>query len=269
MDQTKRWTIWFKFKDSSAIKSTNERLHNFYLLLPIITTLLTDLNLESIPLFLYPLFFWNGVLHKGPEETAYRQVRMEVARAGSNCFNAVPICSPLPYKMFILWQHFRYIVLTTKHHEGFALFPSKSGAPGWNSLDAGPKKDIVKELSEAIKKYNIKFGAYYSLLEWTNELYLRDKQSNFQNISYVDKLIWNDIKQLITDYQPSVLWLDGEWDADYSYWQATKILAWIYNQSLSRNEIVVNDRFGKGLRCFHGDFYNCEDRFNPRKFYYD
>lgn len=164
-----------------------------------------------------------------------------------------------------IWQNFRYVVLTTKHHEGFALFPSKSGASGWNSVDTGPKIDIVKELSQSIKKHNMKFGAYYSLLEWHNEMYLKDKESYFLNTSYVDRRIFNDIKQLIRDYQPSVLWLDGEWEASCDYWKATELLAWIYNESPVKDEIVVNDRFGNCSRCHHGDFYNCDDRFNPRK----
>ncbi|XP_026329132.1 putative alpha-L-fucosidase [Hyposmocoma kahamanoa] len=157
----------------------------------------------------------------------------------------------------------KYVVFTTKHHEGFALFPSKSGAPGWNSVETGPKKDIVNELSQSIRKYNMKFGAYYSLLEWHNEMYLKDKDELFLNTTYVDKLVWKDIKQLIRDYKPSVLWLDGEWEACCRYWKATELLTWLYNKSPVKDEIVVNDRWCKTSRCGHGDFYTCDDRYNP------
>lgn len=111
----------------------------------------------------------------------------------------------------------------------------------------------------------MKFGAYYSLLEWHNEKYSKDKEQFFQNSTYVDQLIWKDIKQLIQNYQPSVLWLDGEWEANCEYWKAKELLTWIYNESPVRDEIVVNDRLGLTSRCKHGDFYNCDDRFNPRK----
>lgn len=156
-------------------------------------------------------------------------------------------------------------MFTTKHHEGFALFPSKSGAPGWNSVATGPKKDIVKQLSKSIRKYNMKFGVYYSLLEWHNEMYLKDKNNLFLTTFYVDQLILKDIKQLIKTYKPSVLWLDGEWEASCSYWKAIKLLTWIYNKSPVRTEIVVNDRFCRTSRCGHGDFFTCDDRYNPRK----
>lgn len=122
------------------------------------------------------------------------------------------------------------------------------------------------ELSQSIRKYNMKFGAYYSLLEWHNDMYKKDKEGLFVNTTYVDKVICKDIKQIILDYQPSVLWLDGEWEASCEYWKAKELLTWIYNESPVRHTLVVNDRWGKNSRCLHGDFYNCDDRFNPRKF---
>lgn len=108
----------------------------------------------------------------------------------------------------------------------------------------------------------MKFGAYYSLLEWHNDMYLKDKNDIFLSNIYVEKLMMKDIKQLIWDYEPSVLWLDGEWEAYCRYWKAVELLTWIYN---GNSEIVVNDRLCKTSRCLHGDFYTCEDRFNPRK----
>ena len=55
----------------------------------------------------------------------------------------------------------KYIVITTKHHDGFALF--KSEADGYNCYDFSPfKRDIIKELSDACRKYGLKFGIYYS-----------------------------------------------------------------------------------------------------------
>lgn len=157
-------------------------------------------------------------------------------------------------------------MLTTKHHDGFALFPSR--VPAWNALEIGPKKDLVDMLAISVRKYDMKFGVYYSLYEWYNRLWLGDQRRNFSTHYFVDNIVLPDIKQLILDYQPSVLWLDGDWEATYDYWKATDLLAWIYNESPVKDEIVVNDRFGAGMRCHHGDFYNCDDRFNPSKYYF-
>ena len=63
----------------------------------------------------------------------------------------------------------KYVVITTKHHDGFALF--KSDADSYNCVDFSPfRRDIIGELSQACKKYNLKFGIYYSQdLDWHEE----------------------------------------------------------------------------------------------------
>lgn len=160
---------------------------------------------------------------------------------------------------------YRYVIITSKHHDGFALFPSKRSF-SWNSYDVGPKQDLVGQLSVAIRKNGLKFGVYHSLYEWFNPIYNEDKKNNFTTSYYVPTKLWPDLKQLIDNYKPSVLWSDGDWEAYDTYWKSTEFLAWLYNESPVRDEIVVNDRWGKGISCHHGDFYNCEDRYNPGKF---
>ncbi|CAK1552201.1 unnamed protein product [Leptosia nina] len=156
----------------------------------------------------------------------------------------------------------KYIVLTSKHHEGYTLFPSKRSF-SWNSVDVGPKRDLVGDVAEAVRKQGMKFGVYHSLYEWYNPIYLEDKKSLFLSKNYPTTKLWPDIKQLINDYQPSVLWSDGDWEALDAYWNSTDLLAWLYNDSPVKDEIVVNDRWGIGIPCHHGDFYNCADRYNP------
>ena len=74
----------------------------------------------------------------------------------------------------------RYLVFTSKHHDGFTNWPS-SYTFGWNSMDIGPKRDVVGELKAAIesRQPDVKFGLYYSLFEWFHPLYLQDKANNF------------------------------------------------------------------------------------------
>ncbi|CAB3234545.1 unnamed protein product [Arctia plantaginis] len=158
----------------------------------------------------------------------------------------------------------KYVVLTSKHHEGFTMFPSKRSF-SWNSVDVGPKRDVVGELAIAVRNRDLKFGVYHSLYEWFNPIYLEDKKNNFKTQTYVDTKLWPDIKQLIEDYKPSVLWSDGDWEAHDVYWKATDLLAWLYNDSPVKDEIVVNDRWGINIPGHHGDFYNYADRFNPGK----
>ncbi|KAH9644069.1 hypothetical protein HF086_009782, partial [Spodoptera exigua] len=156
----------------------------------------------------------------------------------------------------------KYIVLTSKHHEGFTLFPSKRSF-SWNSVDVGPKRDLVGELSVAVRKRGLKFGVYHSLYEWYNPIYLQDKNASFETHTFVDTKLWPDLKQIVHDYKPSVIWSDGDWEAPDNYWRSTDLLAWLYNDSPVKDEIVVNDRWGKDIPGHHGDFYNHADRFNP------
>ena len=157
----------------------------------------------------------------------------------------------------------KYVVITSKHHEGYTLWPSKYSF-SWNSVDVGPHRDILKELSTAIReKTKMKFGVYYSLFEWFNRLYLDDRLNSFQKQEFVQSKIWPEIKELIETYHPEVLWSDGDWEAIYKYWKSEELLAWLYNESPVKETIVTNDRWGIGTLCEHGDFYTCSDRYNP------
>uniref|UniRef100_A0A2A4ISS5 Putative alpha-L-fucosidase n=1 Tax=Heliothis virescens TaxID=7102 RepID=A0A2A4ISS5_HELVI len=158
----------------------------------------------------------------------------------------------------------KYIVLTSKHHEGFTMFPSKRSF-SWNSVEVGPRRDIVGELANAVRNQSLKFGVYHSLYEWYNPIYNQDKDAMFDTHTYVDTKLWPDIKQLVNDYKPSVIWSDGDWEAHDDYWRSTDLLAWLYNDSPVKDEVVVNDRWGIDIPGHHGDFYNHADRFNPGK----
>ncbi|XP_064254648.1 tissue alpha-L-fucosidase isoform X1 [Passer domesticus] len=156
----------------------------------------------------------------------------------------------------------RYVVLTTKHHEGFTNW----GSPvswNWNSVDTGPHRDLVGELGEALRESNLRYGLYHSLMEWFNPLYLADKQSGFKTQSFVLKKTMPELYDLVLKYKPDLIWSDGDWEAPDSYWNSTSFLAWLYNDSPVKDTVVVNDRWGRGCSCHHGGFYNCADRYRP------
>ncbi|NLA47868.1 MAG: alpha-L-fucosidase, partial [Bacteroidales bacterium] len=74
----------------------------------------------------------------------------------------------------------RYVVLTSKHHEGFTLWPSAQSW-NWNSVDIGPHRDLCGELAASVKKAGLHMGFYYSLYEWYNPVYLNSFET------YVDE----------------------------------------------------------------------------------
>ena len=60
---------------------------------------------------------------------------------------------------------------------------------------------------------------------------------------------------LIDNYQPDVLWCDGDWTADSDQWGTKDLLAYVYNDSPVKDRIVVDDRMGTDTSRMHGDFY--------------
>ncbi|XP_037785481.1 alpha-L-fucosidase-like isoform X1 [Penaeus monodon] len=158
----------------------------------------------------------------------------------------------------------RYVVLTSKHHEGFTLWPSRYSW-NWNSLDVGPKRDLVGDLANALrsKTPNIHFGLYHSLYEWFHPLYIQDKENNFTTDNFVATKTMPELHELVNTYHPDVIWSDGDWEANDSYWNSTGFLAWLFNDSPVKDTVVVNDRWGRGIPCHHGSYYTCTDHYNP------
>jgi alpha-L-fucosidase len=145
----------------------------------------------------------------------------------------------------------RYVVLTSKHHEGFTLWPSTQ-AWNWNAVDVGPHRDLAGDLIEAVRKKGLRMGYYYSLYEWYNPLYHSDVHR------YVDQHMIPQMKDLVNSYEPDILWTDGEWDHPHEVWKSTEFLAWLYNESPVKDYVVVNDRWGKDTRSKHGGIYTTE-----------
>ena len=145
----------------------------------------------------------------------------------------------------------RYIVPTSKHHDGFCLWPS-SHSWNWNSVDVGPHRDLLGDLTEAVRDRGLKMGFYFSLYEWYHPLYLIDP-SRFS----VEHMI-PQLKEVIARYEPAILFTDGEWDHPHEVWKSREFLAWLFNEASCREEIVINDRWGKGTRSEHGGYYTTE-----------
>ena len=141
----------------------------------------------------------------------------------------------------------KYVLLVSKHHDGFCLWPSQY-APNWNSVDLGPHRDICGELTDAIRKQGLKMGFYYSLPEWTSPLH-RWYVDPDENIgTYVDTHMIPQFKELVTKYKPTILFTDGEWRNSAEQWHATELISWYYNTVGS--DAIVNNRWGDGQQ--HG-----------------
>ncbi len=137
----------------------------------------------------------------------------------------------------------KYIILVSKHHDGYCLWPSEY-AKGWNTVDVGPKRNIVGEMATAIRDNDIRLGLYYSLPEWNNPLH-RWYTDPHKNVGkYVQQHMIPQFKELIGTYKPSLIFSDGEWWNSAKEWHAAELISWYYN--LVGKDAIVNNRWGSG-----------------------
>jgi alpha-L-fucosidase len=144
----------------------------------------------------------------------------------------------------------KYMVITSKHHDGFAMFKS---ADPFNIVNATPfKRDVIKELSEACKKQGIHFGVYYSQRQdWNHPggdvqgrggRWDPDMEGSYED--YLQKVAIPQVKELLTNIKPEILWWDTQGSTTYE--QAKPL----HDLLALCPGIIENNRLGGG---FQGD----------------
>ncbi len=141
----------------------------------------------------------------------------------------------------------KYVVLVTKHHDGYCLWNSPQ-QPYWNSTVSGPRRNIVSELTNAVREEGLRMGFYYSLPEWSNPLHIwmQDPDSSINN--YVDNYMIPQFKELVSRYKPSLIFADGDWQNTPEQFHSTELIDWYYRTV--GEDAIVNDRWGQGTQ--HG-----------------
>ena len=147
----------------------------------------------------------------------------------------------------------KYIVITSKHHDGFCLWDSK--VSDYDIMDASPfKRDILKELADACKKEGIKLCFYHSIMDWHHPDakakgydHQTTEKPDFAN--YRDNYLYPELKELITGYDPAVMWFDGEWIDEWTEAQGKDLYQFV--RSL-KPDIIINNRVGKGRNGMQG-----------------
>ena len=151
----------------------------------------------------------------------------------------------------------KYIVITSKHHDGFCLWDTKY--TDYDVVDATPfKRDILGELSEACRKNGIKLCFYHSIMDWHHPnaqapfypKYNDTSKSNPNFDRFVEYYLKGQIKELVQNYGPlGILWFDGEWVRDWS-----REMGWdMFEYCLSlQPDVIVNNRVGGGRQGMQG-----------------
>lgn len=141
----------------------------------------------------------------------------------------------------------KYIVITSKHHDGFAIYDSK--VSDFDVMATPFKRDILKELADECKKEGIKLCFYHSIMDWYHPDYLprrnweTDRSTKGAKYDrYVDYMK-KQLKELLTNYgdAPHVLWFDGEWESTWNSERGKDL--YNYVRSL-KPDIIINNRVG-------------------------
>ena len=151
----------------------------------------------------------------------------------------------------------KYIVITSKHHDGFCLWDSK--VTQWDAVDATPfKRDILKELSAACRRHGVKLCFYHSIMDWHHPDAQAPFYPNYNDTSksnpdfdrYVETYLKPQIAELLTNYGPiGVLWFDGEWIKDWTEPKGKDMYAYVRGL---QPKIIINNRVGKGRKGMEG-----------------
>jgi alpha-L-fucosidase len=133
-----------------------------------------------------------------------------------------------------------YVVLTTKHHDGFCLYPSEY--TDYNSVKLGPKRDLTGDLTDAVRAEGLRMGTYYSgLLDWTTYPYptLGNIRNDYNRTHSFADYSLNQATELIDKYKPSLLWGDIGWPGE-----GLHAIPWLFSHYYKNvPDGVINDRF--------------------------
>jgi alpha-L-fucosidase len=154
----------------------------------------------------------------------------------------------------------KYIVITSKHHDGFSMFDSTVSP--YTIVKSTPyAKDPMRALADEARRQGLKFAFYYSIMDWHHPSQYVDapgkdptagdrqtKMRDGQKPAYV-AYMKAQLKELITQYDPAVLWFDGEWVDWWTEEDGQDLYAYVRQL---KPDIIVNNRVGKGRQGMQG-----------------
>ncbi len=156
----------------------------------------------------------------------------------------------------------KYLVITTKHHDGFCLWDSKY--TDYDIMSTPFRRDVVRELAEECERQGIMFCTYYSVLDWHHPHYTTRYGGDRRPVQGSDMNLYreylkNQVRELITDYRTNLLWFDGQWEDSWTHADGMDLYAHArrLNDSLLINNRVDKGREGLGMTASDrsaGDF---------------
>lgn len=149
----------------------------------------------------------------------------------------------------------KYLVITSRHHDGFSLWDSEYSDYDMASTPYG--KGVLKELSEACRNEGIEFGTYYSICDWYRPDYpveypsvdysFREErgmdEATQQQMDHYIAFMKNQLEELIKEYNTSMIWFDGEWEWAWTHEMGMDMYAYLRDM---KPDLLINNRVDKG-----------------------
>jgi alpha-L-fucosidase len=203
-------------------------------------------------LYAIPAGEWNGRTDYGEWIRNNARIPVDVYDRFQSRFNPTKF-DPDAWVRMARQAGMKYIVITTKHHDGFALFDSKHTE--WDVMATPYGRDIIGQLADACRRGGIRLGFYYSIMDWHHPDYLprREWETASRPAAGADfdryvGFMNGQLKELLTGYGPvGVLWFDGQWEGTWTAARGRDLYAYVRALQPS---VVVNNRVGHGI----GDF---------------
>lgn len=160
----------------------------------------------------------------------------------------------------------KYLVITSKHHDGFALWDSEVST--YDVMDFSPiKRDLLGELKEACVKYDVKLCFYHSIMDWHHPQAQAPNYPNYNERDdttrvnpefdqYVENYLKPQLTELVEKYDPYVIWFDGEWIPDWTHEDGVDMYRYLRELKPS---LIVNNRVDVGRKGMQGMNDDSED----------
>ncbi len=138
----------------------------------------------------------------------------------------------------------KYAVITTKHHDGIALWDTEMS--DLNVVEkTSSKRDLIMPFVKELRRNDIKVGLYYSILDWSHPDYPNFTKTKKRYVD--DSLRWakftefniGQIKEISKEFNPDLLWFDGDWEQSAEKWKSKEIKALLREQN---SDIIINSR---------------------------
>jgi len=147
----------------------------------------------------------------------------------------------------------KYLVLTSKHHDGFCLWNTKY--TDYNIMNTPFGRDVVKELAQACKRYGIVFCLYHSICDWYHPDYPlgspggKTEKPN-PNMDRYNTYLTNQLAELLSNYgRIGILWFDGDWEKPWTQERGIELYKTVRRL---QPDIIINNRVGVGRQGMAG-----------------